>query len=384
MTSAFARSFVSTLLATLLVAGCKVYDPSLLEGGQCEGRRPPPRPMVADGNDTAEVYFGLRDVVLDQQADGLWARVGFNLDGYCTGSPDWENGCQPIARARPQADGDDGIDNTFGKELFPLVDSVVPGLNETARMSQLKGVGLPILRVRGWNGTRNDPRIHVTITQAVGSVAGNDDGSKPDVVFENHEPRLPNGEPAPEPLWDGNDYTWVRSDTFLAGNPDDPLVYDNNAYVADGVFVMHLPDRVEILFPADDVGVMVRLTGGIATGRLSEDGMRLEDVVVAGRWSIIDLLRTAENVGLCMGTPQYAVLRSRLEAVADVTSEVDPGPGAECDAISIGVGFTGFRMKFGGVTEGRPLASVCDDQGAADGGTNPDEDAGMSTMDGGV
>jgi hypothetical protein len=374
--------------ALVLAGGCQVYDPSLVprdaggQGGQCEGRRPPARPTGADGPDAEEMLFGLRDVVLDQEADALWASLGYNLDGYCTGAPDFAFACTlPEGRGRPSEDGADGIDNVFGKDLFPLVDEVVPGLEDSSRALQVAGRGLVVMRVTEWNGLADDPQVHIAITQSVDTVAAAAADPVPDVDFVDSEARLPGGELAPPPAWDGNDYTWVRSDTFLAGSFDDPLVFDANAYIADDVFVARLPDRVEILFQGIDVGVTVRVTGGIATGRISADRMRIEDVVVAGRWSVLDLLRTAESVGVCVGSTEYNFLRSRLEAIVDVSSDPMPGPGALCDAISLGVGFTGVRVRFGGVTEGPMLSNSC--ESPPDGGVTP-PDGGTEMADAGV
>lgn len=378
-------------LACAVLAGCQVYDPTLLErdagrdggaGGTCVGRRPPPRPTTPDGDNVPEIYFGLRDVVLDQEEGSLWAQLGYNLDGYCTGQPVFASACQPGRGAtRPPPDGEEGIDNVFGSDLFPLVEVVTPGLEATARAAQMEGVGLPVMRLRNWNGEPNDPRVHVTITQAVVTVPPESDGSVPEIEIVDFRAQLPGGGAAPPPAWEGEDYVWVRADTFLSGDVEEPLVYDDNAYVVDRHVIIRLPDRIEILFPADDVGVMVRLTGGLAVGRINEAGTMLEDIVVAGRWGTVDLLRTAENVGVCMGTTEYNVLRSQLDGIVDVRSDVgSDGTGVECDAISLGVGFTGFRLQLGGVAAGRPLVSACDvrpDGGAPmqDGGS-PEPDAG--------
>lgn len=375
--------------ALALAAGCQVYDPSLVErdaggqAGQCEGRRPPPRPTGPDGPDGEDMLFGLRDVVLDQEAGALWAGLGYNLDGYCTSAPGFAFACTlPAGGGRPSEDGEDGIDNVFGKDLFPLVNGVVPGLEDSSRALQIEGRGLVVTRVRGWNGLADDPQVHITITQSVDTVPAAAGDPVPDVDFVDSQARLPDGELAPPPAWDGNDYTWVRSDTFLAGNFDDPLVFDANAYIANDVFVARLPERVEILFQGIDVGVTVRLTGGIATGRITEDRMGIEDVVVAGRWSVLDLLRTAESVGVCVGSAQYDFLRSRLEALVDVSSDPTPGAGTLCDAISLGVGFTGVRVRFGGVVEGPTPTNSC--ESPPDGGVTPEPDAGSPTSDGGV
>src|SRR5690606_28054961 len=115
---------------------------------------------------------------------------------------------------------------------------------------------------------------------------------------------------------------------------------------------------------------------GIATGRITEDRMGIEDVVVAGRWSVLDLLRTAENVGVCVGSVQYDFLRSRLEALVDVSSDPSADRSTLCDAISLGVAFTGSRLRFGGVAEGPPLSNTCSEMPdggvGADAGTNGD------------
>ncbi len=65
----------------------------------------------------------------------------------------------------------------------------------------------------------------------------------------------------------------------------------------------------------------------------------------------------------------------------DVRSEVGSGgPGIQCDAISMGVGFTGYRIRYAGMAAGRQLTSACDmaDGGVPDGGSMGMSDAGVS------
>ncbi len=365
-------SFLGALfLAAALVSSCRVYDPDLVVPGVCVGRRPPPRP-TEDADPQPEVFFGLRDVVLNQSRGALWQDIGFNLDGLCTGSPEFAHECETVSGGRPQPDGNDGIDNAFGAALYPIVEAALPGLEATAREAQLLGIGFPVLRLRDWNGTPNDAQIDVTITQAVVAVPG-DGENIPEIQIVDFRAQLLDGSPAPPPNWDGNDYVWVREDTFVAGNVDDALVHDDRAYVANGVLVMTLPERVEILFATADAGVTVRLTDALATAVITETG--LDNVLVGGRWSRVDLLRTAESVGLCRGSLQYNALESTLEGLMDVRS--DPrtgGEGVPCDALSTGVRFTGFRVKFAGLETGRSLPDLCTTQ----------TDAGTPTMDAGV
>ena len=382
--------FVRGLCAALVVVstGCQVYDSSLLDSGvdggrvdagPCNSRVPPARPSTPDAADTEEVIFGLRMVVLDQTDGDAWQRMGLDLDGLCTGPPAYETECLPPRRSQPPGDGDDGIDNTFGSDLFPLVDLAVMGLQSTARAAQEEGK-LPAVRIRQWNGMDDDPQVDVTVTNAIYMVRDAGDGTPAAHRLEAFEPVDPmSGMRLPFPLWDGTDFAYFRVDTFFEGDLDRPLIRDDNAYVVDRWIVASLPARVEILFPADEVGVLVRLTDATAIGRISEDGLTLEDAVVSGRWAVLDLLSTAENIGVCRGTGQYDILTGQLDTIADIRAQPGTGgPTARCDAISLGVGFTGTRMHIGGLTMGPPVANICV---GVDGGASS-LDAGVG-MDGG-
>jgi hypothetical protein len=351
---------VGALLLAGSLAGCVVYDPALVQQSGC-GRHPPTRPTGMDTTMPGDVSFGLRDVILQQTADQA-RMLGYDLDHLCTDGTNRASECTPQMGAPVALDGDHGIDNQFGASLYPLVEAAVPGLEGRARAAQLAGNGLPILRMRGWNGTMNDPVVDVTITAAVFSAAGTTDATPPAVTIHSaSDYTLTNGDPVPAPRWDGHDWAWVRDDSFLAGDLEMPLVRDEQAYVVGGTVVAHLPARVDIVFPTDTTGVLVRLTDAVATGQLSADGMMLTNVIVAGRWATTDLLSTAENVGLCRGTGQYMILQSQLGRFADVRSTPPSAgdPMLACDALSIGVGFTGFRMRLAGVTTGLEIFNQC-------------------------
>lgn len=375
---------LACLLAAGSLAGCVAYDPALVRaGGSCNAHHAPTRPTGMDTSMPGDVSFGLRDVVLNQTAD-MARMTGLDLDNRCTDLMNRDSECTPQMGAPVATDGVDGIDNQFGAVLYPLVEAAVPGLETRARTAQLAGNGLPILRMRGWNGTMNDPVVDVTITAAVFSAAGTGQATPPAVtITDPTHYTLTDGSPVPLPVWDGQDWAWVRDDSFLAGDLEQPLVRDEQAYVVNGTVVSHLPQRVDIIFPTDTVGVLVRLTDAVATGQLSADGNMLTNVIVSGRWSITDLLSTAENIGLCPGQGQYTILQSQLTRDADVRS-TPPAVGdplLSCDALSIGVGFTGYRMRIVASTPGLEIIDLCTNEAGvpdASGGG----DAGMS-IDGG-
>lgn len=365
----------------LAVVGCQVYDPDLVDAGRdageappCNSRRPPVRPEMPDGDDGEEYLFGLAEVFLDQEEE--WRNIGFDLDEVCTVEPTFETECRPMRRSQPPSDGNDGIDNVFGSDLFPLVEIAVTGLQDTARAAAEDGT-MPLMRLRGWNGEDDDRRVDVTITSAIYAVPADPmTGEIPTFDVVDFKPQV-GGMPF-RPIFDGNDYAFLREDTFFEGDPERPLIRDDNAYVAGRYVVARLPDRFEIVFPSMTVGVVVTLTDGIAVGRISDDLMMLEDVVVGGRWAILDLLSTAENVGLCMGDDNYNLLVGTLDRIADVRAQ--PGSGGEgvvCDAVSAGVTFVGRRVQYGGLVPGPAVIDQC----SGDGGV---PDAGSMGMDGGV
>ena len=103
---------------------------------------------------------------LDQRTNDEWANIGYNIDGRCT---DLNNAatateCVPVEGRSHEVDGTRGIDNSFGHNLFPLLDLAFDGLDERAIEAELWGLGNPLIRIRGWNGTPNDSRVQMLLT----------------------------------------------------------------------------------------------------------------------------------------------------------------------------------------------------------------------------
>lgn len=369
--------FLAGSLVAMTALGCKVYDPSLVprDAGtpsECDSKAPPPRPSEPDdGVDVGERVWALRDVVFEQSGEA-WRTIGYDLDGRCSQPPDWDIECRPpLMTAAPEADGEGGIDNSFGHNLFPLVEVTVPGLEETSRMYQMRGVGTILIILRGWNGEDDDSHVEVVAGITVFATPGAPGGTEPpDVVQTPDGPQTTDGTPLPEPVWDGNDWFWLRSDNFFEGNVNRPFIVDDNAYVTNRTLVLRLPERTDFIFPGEEVGLLVRLTGAVGTVRISEDESQLEDITVAGRWPVLDLLATAEAIGVCAGSTEHGILENQLQRTADVRDRAGSGgSGASCNAVSLGLEFeTGIAARFAGLAEGDPVPDTCAEAGA-DAGT---------------
>jgi hypothetical protein len=379
---------VPYLVLSVALAGCSVFDPDLLPpekepevdagAGAC-GRQPPSQPETSDSGEEVDLMlFALRGVVLDQRGTGRsWAEIGYDLDCYITNSardtiPDRQECVPPNALPPPEGgftiddppeplslDGQEGIDNVFGNDFYPLVEASVSLLLDAeypdrppeektfeyiANEAQEAGKGTLLIGVEGWNGQLNDRRMTVWIAQAVGGTPC----TEKDAVEFNEGFELvytDSGEPAPPPQWDGNDCWWLRSDAFVAGSsPPQLRIMDDLAYMNNGTAVLKLADRQPIDFFAGPVGARTILTGAVSTSAIDGDisdlsSIRLVNNLVAGRWALSDLTQSATHVGTCGAAQVF--LTQRLDSLADLRSNANDPHALDqpCNAISMGVRF---------------------------------------------
>ncbi len=384
--------------AVVALCGCRVFEEGLLDSGAlprdtgvdapvdaghepmdaggdagpgCPLTRPPPRPAASDGPSVDEILFALRDIRLDQGED--WENIGFDVDGLCSYPPDPVVECVPPASSSvPEIDGAGGIDNAFGHQVMPLILTTMPDLADQLATYQQEGAGNLIVIVRGWNGGDDDPTVDAVLTQGLFAAPALADGGRPeleipDAGFSDDD----GGVPLPLPVWDGRDWFWVRAETFLGGNPDRPLIRDDNAYIAGRTLVMRLPDRVPFYFAAPTAtrGAVIKLTDGVLTVHISGDAQSVDTATLSGRWPSVDILGDIETAAVCIGTEHYRILTRLLDLAADVRATPGTGgPGAVCDAVSVGMTFTGLRGNLGGLSDRFALPTPCADAGAPDAG----------------
>jgi hypothetical protein len=385
--------FLCSSLVLAFLPACQVFDPDLLPPSDevetdsgpgpvpsC-GRTPPARPDESDPGETMPpMIFAMRDVVLEQSGPGRsWREIGYDLDCYntrvVTDAVEDGHECVPptVLAGMPEGgftieeppnvplDGSEGIDNVFGDVFFNFVDRTViqAGLLEEgqtfegeARAAQLAGKGTLLVGVEGWNGQANDRNMTAWIAQAAGGTPCDYVGSVEfNEAFELVCTEITGectevGEAAPPPAWEGNDCWWIREDAFVTNStPPEMKIQDTTAYMADGVAVVRIPPREELLFFAGTVGARVLLTNAVTTAVVEGIGgdpsdLRLVNNIVAGRWATNDLTQSGRHVGVCPG-PTQRVLTDQLDGIADVRSDPnDPhGLDLECNAISMGVRF---------------------------------------------
>ena len=381
----------------LLLSACKAFDPSLVEvGGEggtdggpatdvpiavddvevvdafdsgpiledgCEGEGMvfPRRPTIEDTTGEEQV-IGLHELILRQDG-GRWRTIGRNLDGLCSVPPVPLVECQPRDdESSPQIDGEGGIDNAFGGAFFDLVNATAPELDETAREASTQGTGALVLRIRGYNGEADDPRVEVAVLQSVFGFAGTAAETEPSEhqVIDLVPYELDGETRKPFPTWDGNDWLFPRSENFYDADPENPVVIANDAYVSGGVLVVALEDNVPFNFASAAIGISVKLTDARLVIGIGEDNTMSGRAQLSGRWKIQEMLQAARTLGICPGSPQFEILARRIDTLADVLSRPGDDNAIACDAMSAGVEWNIAPARIGNLEDGALPPDLCE------------------------
>lgn len=302
------------------------------------GRPIPARPSTGDGTGP-DVIFAFKDPLV-AQIDPVWHELGFNLDGECTAAGITEYLCAPEGATGPQADGPEGVDNIVGERIFPLISMFDPDFQTNSAEGMERGSTF-LIRIRGWNGEPDDRQVEVVFAQGIGRAG-----------FRRADGNL-------MPLWDGLDEFDVSRANFSAGNPNRPIVFDDNAYVVDNRLVFKLPSRENIRLPFDGPNdLIVRLSEGWLTGVISEPdpetGFRTISSVLTGRWRSDDIADAVELIGICAGSGPRIAFDSLVANQVDIRSDGATTGMLRCDAVSLAVGFTGYTAIWGNVVEPPP------------------------------
>ncbi len=296
------------------------------------GNVPPSRPTTPDALDVSTYVWALKDPILDQRA--VWQDIGWNIDERCTFSIDDEHLCTPPMASVPPLDGPGGVDNAFGENILGLIARFNSTFEAEGREAMENGRAL-IVRLRNWNGMDDDPSVDVSIVAAAGVANAGGDSV---------------------PQWDGSDRWNLADSSFQGGNPDEPLIRDTNAYVANRMIVARIPPRQRFILPwLRGNSLEFKLTEGLFTAEISGDENNLEHAWITGRYAKIDLAEAWQLAGLCDGGVLRGLVDNEVDEDMDVRSTPGTGgPGATCDAVSVALAFTGYRADWGSVVPAPP------------------------------
>jgi hypothetical protein len=325
-------SFLGVGFVTIAVAcSSSSSNDSSSQPSTTQGAQPPASPSGAATADTTDVRtFAFTDIFFGEtnraaSADGAakdanaWKTYGYNLDGLVTDASS-TNVCAAVV------DGNNGIDNSFGKTILPLIEDYTsnPSATLSNRIKQ-SGSFTVLATIKGLS---NDP--NQSATGLSGDIrAGADLGQTP--TFTTSE-------------------SWPYDET--------PIVPFSGAYINNGTFVYGNGNiTVPITVVIGGQSLSININHAVITFNHTSDD-QLTNGTIAGVVNTEDLVaaiqKAAGNISdvLCSSLTLQPILQ-KIRSASDILSDDTNAPGVACAAISIGVGFIAKRV-------GAPGAAVPD------------------------
>lgn len=317
-----------------------------------EGRTPP-KPPEGAGPGTAdkrtfavsELYLGETDRSKNIVKDA-WKEYGYNLDGLIT-AKDSKDVCTRFqgADSAKQEDGKEGIDNAFGRTILSFILGLVPTPSKTLNDSISGGSFTILLETTGLS---DDPKQSATNLSARLLIGG---GLAKDV----------------KPDFASGNFDWpYRSE---------PIVPITGAYINNGTWVNGAGGAtVQLSLFIQGVALSLSIRRAVITFQHDPATKSINNGTIAGVINREELVSGIEKVAgrisaqLCSGST-LDTIKTTIRQASDIMDDGSNAPGKECNAISIGIGFTGKKVGDPKTvaTEGAPPPDPC---------TNPPTDGG--------
>jgi len=328
----FRTSLAYTTLSFAVLAGGFVACSSSTPDPVIEqaSKQPPPRPEGGIAGDGDGVVLAINTIELGLK-DG-WKTIGYDLDNRVSTKASTDL-CKTNAggtKSQVYEDGKDGIDNSFGKNLAPLLDQLASA--QASLDTSLEEGTFTIMVDIAALGTAPD---YLDLTAKL--YAGDDLGSPP--------------------LWDGTD-AWPVVPELL----DDPTdissakVQFKTSYVNDGVWVSGSPGSLGLGLSISGASFTIDISQAIISMNLAADRQSATEGVIAGVIEVEPFIAQLKSVagsidsGLCEGG-LFDTIADTLRQASDIMADGSQDPNQTCDAISIGLGFTAQAVTLGEIAE---------------------------------
>jgi hypothetical protein len=333
----------------LIYAGCSGSTEKTVPPIDQTGRIPPPPGENKPGDGMGVVlavdrlFLGETDREGNDAAKDGWKEYGYNLDGRIS-TPDSTDLCQPVMPAKPSAvypDGMEGIDNSFGKNILPIVTSLTA--SPSAEVSQ-------------------------TIQDGDFTVIVKIDNLGPDPDYNPLTSRLYVGASlGMPPVWDGTD-AWPVVQEFL-DNPSDinsSKVIFESSYLVSNTWVSGDKATLNLDISVAGYSLTLPITNALITMDLDPDHKGAINGTIAGVLPTEEFISELQKVigafdeTLCSGSTVEGILQ-QIRQASDILKDGTQDPGKTCDGISLGIGFTAREIQLGDIAPPSPAQpNPCD------------------------
>ena len=311
--------------AGMAMTGCSSSDDADADGGAASSAgQPPARPEGNATTDSTDRTFAVNTLKLGLNND--WRKLGYNIDGkVSTGAS--KDVCKPAANAltSPHQDGDNGIDNSFGAIVLKSLIDIQPDIQNLANDALRDGSFTIMIQVKGLPTAAPSALTGLSGQLfAGGNFDTEDAGALPAFDKTTDWPVLP---------------AILKDESSVASGSKITFA---NSYVADGTFVSG--DRLTVTLNLNFSGIQLALSvkNAIITGKPS--GSDMNDGIISGYLVTSEVEKALRDVGgrLSLSFCGSAVdtFVDNLKTSSDLLADGTTDGARECDAISIGLGFS--------------------------------------------
>lgn len=289
------------------------------------------------------VTLALTTLYFGQGNSGEWKSVGLNIDGLVSDENSTDL-CQPNADGDPVTaypDGDDGIDNSFGKNLLPILLTVNPSF--AAKVDHDLATG------------RFNALMKMYCLPETGDI-----GDMTSKVFAGTDLGM-------DPLYDGTD-VWPIAPEVLSDlqDPESSTLVFEHSSVTGQLFDSGDHESFILLIPLEynNQTAMLKLTlhNAHLIMTLSDDRRSATEGVLAGVLDTEEFVDQVKKIGylgnICGSGTLDAIIQSVRQA-SDIMIDGTQDPGQVCNGISFGVKLEMAEVQIGDVGPASPMGNAC-------------------------
>lgn len=282
-------------------------------------------------------------LLLGEGVNGQWKKFGYNIDGLVSSGASTDV-CQTTPGGKAGVaypDGDNGIDNSFGKNLLPQILSLYPTWTNDINAAIQDGSTTVMFKLECLLPTGDAP---VMTTKLYGGT--------------------PLGKP---PKFDGTD-KWPVAPELLSDATDpesSTIVFSNSSVLGstydagpNATFVLTVP----VSTATETRSIKLTLYAAHLTMTLSDDRKSATAGMIGGVLNTEELVTEVKKIGDLLGicsSPLFAALVSQIRQASDIMSDGTQDPSKTCDGISMGLGFEMKEAQLGVVGPKTPVGTTC-------------------------
>ncbi len=316
---------------------------------------PPAQPAGGATGDGEGTILAINKLFLgDTDRNGVpsqtaWKDFGYDLDGYKSTKNSTVH-CQINEggnKSAVQTDGTNGIDNSFGANIIPVITGVASDAAKRINETLEEGSFTIILEVKSIGGGKD----YVNLPAAL--YAGAD-------LLELS---------GAGPKWDGTDewpvFCELMNDCKDTGTTQFPdatsKVNFPTSYMAGGTWVSGSKATVNLSLSIQGFSLALDINQAVITADMSgappntaTNGMIAGVIEAEKLIESLSAVAGSISTSLCGDSPTLQSVKQSIRAAADIMKDGSQNPNANCDGISVGIGFDMKAVKLGQVMDRNP------------------------------